>query len=257
MFRHNRSILYVAILSFLLVVGATLVIASAFYVSSLLAILGLSFVFWGAILLYVLPVKHIPINILNASVQFSINNIERILTEFDLTDKGIYLPPKNLESIESSLIFIPKTTNTSLPTVREKYRKLFPEKKDGVFISPPGLALSLLFEKEIGYSFAKTDIQDLQTVLPKLIVEKLELAQDVEILLEQKLVTIQITDTIFNDICRETNSNLQSHSQVGCLLSSALACILVKSTGKPISIQKETTNQEAKTTSIEFLIIDN
>jgi hypothetical protein len=49
---------------------------------------------------------------LGASANGSADNIERILSEFDLSEKGIYLPPKNLKKIESSLIFIPKGPET-------------------------------------------------------------------------------------------------------------------------------------------------
>ena len=223
-----------------------------------MAILGIAMIFWGAILLYISPVKHVPIILLNAAVRSSANNIERILNEFRLTEKGIYLPPKNLENFESSVIFIPKSPDVSLPSmVHEDKQNLFPENKEGVFLTPPGYALSMFLEKEFGSAFIKTGVQDLPIILPKLLVEKLELAQNLEVLVQENLVTVKITDNIFSDVCKETDSNPKSHQQIGCLLSSALACVLAKVTGKPILIQNETTNQEDKTMSIDFLVKAN
>jgi hypothetical protein len=82
-----------------------------------MAILGTAIVFWGAILFYILPVKHVPLAFIAASASSNVNNIERILFEFDLSEKGVYLPPKNLKNIESSLIFIPKVPQNGVANV--------------------------------------------------------------------------------------------------------------------------------------------
>jgi hypothetical protein len=91
----------------LVTLGAALVALSAFYVSSFLAILGLAMVFWGCILLYVSPVKHVPYDLLEAAADVNASGIERVLAELNLSGKGVYLPPKNLKDIDSSLVFIP------------------------------------------------------------------------------------------------------------------------------------------------------
>ena len=258
MVKIKRSMFNQAIICTLLVAGVLFLIASMFYVSSLVAMLGVTMIFWGVILLYILPVKHVPLLLLNTSVRSNTNNIERILNEFDLKEKGVYLPPKCLENFEYSLIFVPKSPNSFLPKItHEYYQKLITEKKDGVFLTPPGYALSMLFEKEFGSSFIKASIQELQTILPKLIVEKLELAQNLEVLVQENIVTMKISDNIFSDICKETDNNPRSHIQIGCMITSALACVLAKVTGKPILIKNEATNLEDKTMSVEFIVKDN
>ena len=229
MFKLKRSALNIAIASILFVTGVIFVITSAFYVSSFVAILGLSLIFWGVILLYILPVKHVPIILLNTLVQSSPHNIERILGEFKLTEKGIYLPPNNLENLKSSQIFVPKSPNASLPAiVHEDNQVLIPENREGIFLTPPGYALSMLFEKESGSEFTKIGIEDLPIILPKLLVEKFELAQNLEVLVKKNIVTLILTGNIFNEICMQTDSTPQSHKQIGCVLSSSLACVLAK-----------------------------
>ena len=84
----------------------------------------------------------------------------------------------------------------------------------------------------------------------------MELAENAEIQIQGNTVTLEITGSILNEICRQTDSQPKTHKQVGCLLSSAIVCALAKATGKPITIQNETRNQETKTTHIEYEILE-
>ncbi len=241
----------------MLSLGSGIMAVSAFYASSFLALLGVILIFWGTILLYVTPSKHVPLTLLNASDEATSANIERLISELNLSEKGVYLPPKNLKNIESSLVFIPETLKTPLPTPEETNEKLFTNEKTGAFVAPPGFALSRLFERELGFSFTKTDLNQIQNKLPKLLVEELELAENAEIQIQSNAVTIEITGSILDEICQQTDSQPKTHMQVGCLMSSAIACALAKTTGKPVTIQNETRNQETKTTHIEYQIFEN
>jgi hypothetical protein len=236
--------------------GIILVIVSALYASSFLAILGVAIIFWGAILLYVTPSKHVPLKLVNASTEAAVANIERLILELNLAERGVYLPPKNLRNIEFSLVFIPETLKTPLPTSEETNEKMLTTEKTGAFVTPPGSALSRLFEEELGFSFTKADLKQIQNKLPKLLVEDLELAQNAEIQIQDNTVTVEITGSVLDEICRQTDSQPRTHKQVGCLLSSAIACVLAKSAGKPVTIQNETRNQETKTTRIEYKILE-
>jgi hypothetical protein len=240
----------------MLLLGIGLVVVSAFYASAFLAILGAVIIFWGVILLYVTPSKHVPLTLLNASAEAAAANIERLISELDLAEKGVYLPPKNLKNIESSLVFIPETPKTPLPTPEETNEKQLTNQKTGAFVTPPGSALSRLFEEELGFSFTKIDLKQIQNKLPELLVEDLELAENAEIQIQGNTVTLEITGSILEEICRQTDSQPKTHMQVGCLLSSAIACALAKVTGKPVIIQNETRNQETKTTRIEYEVIE-
>jgi hypothetical protein len=198
----------------------------------------------------------VSLTLLNASAEAAAANIERLILELNLSEKGVYLPPKNLKNTESSLIFIPETPKTPLPTTEETNEKLLTNEKTGAFITPPGSSLSRLFEEELGYSFTKTDLKQIQNKLPELLVEDLELAESAEIQIQSNVVTLEITGSILDEICRQTDFQPKTHKQVGCLLSSAIACALAKATGKPVTIQNETRNPENKTTHIEYQIIE-
>jgi hypothetical protein len=234
-------------------VGSTLIATSLFYGSSLSAIMGLALTFWGAILLYVVPTEHVPLELLNAVAASNMVNVEKVLSELEMKGNGVYLSPKYLKDFESSLVFIPKETGNRLPPSQEvDAGKLHSGNLNGVFLTPPGLALSKLFEKELGMSFTKTDFNVLKKELPRLLIEDLEIAQDVEVESQGNIITIEATNSIFNKLCDETRKLEKTHAAVGCVFSSALACAIAKATGKPVVVQKEELVTKRKTTRIEF-----
>ncbi len=241
----------------MLLIGVGLLLVSAFYASSYLAIIGVSVIFWAAIFLYLKPSQYVPLSFLNASANVATSNIERLILEFNLMEKGIYLPPQNLKNIDSSLIFVPETSEVFLPTSEETNDdRQFTKDKTGALITPPGLNLSKLFEEEMGFSFIKNNLANLQFKLPK-ILEDFEIAENVEFQIKNNIVTVEITGSIFNEVCRGADSNPKTHKQVGCLLSSAIACTLAKTAGRPVIIQNETRNQETRKTNIEYEILEN
>ncbi|MEM2129889.1 MAG: hypothetical protein QXZ70_04745 [Candidatus Bathyarchaeia archaeon] len=249
-----KSILNKIAILLMLTLGISLTLLSAVFSSSLLAILGTAIAFWCAILLYITPTKHVPLTLLNATADAA--NIERILSEHNITQKGIYLPPKNLADIESSLIFIPEKPGQSLPSREEStIQKLKARSQEGIFITPPGFALSKLFEKEIGTDFIKIDLKKLQEKLSWLLVENMGLAENVEFQIGSNKITIHITNNVFIGICQQTRKLPLTHVAVGCLLTSAIACALAKTTGKPIIIAEE--KQDQKTTIIEYHLLEN
>lgn len=240
----------------MLLTGTGIVAVSAFYVSSFLAIIGVAIILWGAIFFYVTPSKHVPLKLISVSAEAVAANIERLILELKMIERGVYLPPKNLRNINSSLVFIPETLKTPFPSPEETNEKLLTDKKTGAFVSPPGLALSLLFEEELGFPFTKWDLNQFQCRLPNLFIEELELTENVEIQIQGNKVTVETSGSIFDEICRQTDSQPRTHQQVGCLLSSAIACALAKASGKPVIIQNENRSRETKTTRIEYQIVE-
>ncbi len=254
--RINKNKPIMLMTGVVLIIGVVLIVLSALNGSSFLAIFGVTIIFWGAIFLYFTPSKHVPLTVLNASAEAAADNIERLISEQNLSEKGVYLPPKNLKIIDSSLVFIPKNPKTPLPTPEETNEKQLTNQQTGAFITPPGSALSRLFEDELGFSFTKTNLNQIQNKLPRLLVEGMELAESAEIQIQGNTVTLEITGSVLDEICKQTDSQPKTHKQVGCLLSSAIACVLAKATGKPVTIQNETRSPEIKTTKIEYQIVE-
>jgi hypothetical protein len=252
-FKTNKIIAYI-----MLILGAASLATSAFYVSSILAFIGLGLSFWGALLLYITPTRYVKLELLNAVAPSTLANIEKMLTNSNLNEKGIYLPPKYLKDFESSVVFIPSKNNKALPRLGEiDEEKLYSKNPEGLFLTPPGLALSKMFEKELGTSFTRTDLNYIQNNLPKLVIEDMEIAENVEVITENNLITVEIANHIFSEICEETRKLGKTHEAMGCTLSSALACALAKATGKPITIENEEQSQDGKTTKIQYRILED
>jgi len=78
----------------LLGVGAAVLIASFIYVSQILAFIGLSLMFWGALLLYIQPGEYTRKALLDATALTSLEALSQIMQELNYKGKAIYLPPK-------------------------------------------------------------------------------------------------------------------------------------------------------------------
>lgn len=238
----------------LVLLGIALALVSFFYASSFLAIVGVTLIFWGAILYYVKPTKLVPFSFVTAVSNSSTDNIDKVLSEINFVQKGYYLPPKSIQNEDVSLVFIPKNPFQPLPTNSDITNGLFTAEKDGLLLTPPGFDLSKMIEQKFGQLFSMIDLQGLQKRLPILLVEELEIAEKVNIYVQNLLVTFEIQGSIFFDECKKTKKYSQAHAAIGCLLSSSLACILAKVTGKAVTIENEEISD--KTTIIQFLLIE-
>ena len=248
----NQDIFTVLMIGIALMTGVAMIVLSALNESSFLAILGVSVAFWSMLLLFFTPTKHAFLSLLKVSISASGSNIERALIEYNLFEKGVYLPPQNLRNFESSLVFVPKTRQAALPTSEETSDKLFNEKKTGLFFTPPGLALCLTFEEELGLSFRKISLPQIQRIINRLI-NNLKFADAAQVLIQDNTITLEVTGSIFNTLCHETNiGQPRTHAQVGCILASAFACAFAKASDRPIIIQKDTLNPDTKTLIIEY-----
>lgn len=234
-------------------------VALAFFVlynTYILAFVGLGLTMWGALFLYIKPTKYVKSDLLNITSFSTLVNIEKLLTDTNANSAGIYLPPKRLQDYTSSLAFVSTKPNQPLPTTKETdTQKLEIKDPAGLLITPPGLALSKLLEKELKRSFTETSIKDLETRLPPLF-DRLEITKHLSVQHEENGVTVNVRNSVLDDLCRQTAKLEKTHKTLGCPLSSALACIFAKATGKPISIEAEETGPDESTT-IHFKILED
>jgi DNA-directed RNA polymerase subunit M/transcription elongation factor TFIIS len=242
----------------MLTLGLAFLVLSVLYSLYIPAFVGLGLTFWGALLLYVTPTKQVKLELLNATLAPALANTEKMLANLKPGAKGIYLPPKYLtQALESSLMFIPTKEEQRLPKPEEiDAEKLRSRNPNGIFLTPQGAALSRLFEKELGTSFITIDLEHLQKKLPKLLIENLEIAENMEIKAEDNTITVEITEDVFSSIYKETEKLSKTRGTMGSILSSAIACALARATGEPIVIEKEEQSQDGKTTEIQYRLME-
>jgi hypothetical protein len=124
----------------------------------------------------------------------------------------------------------------------------------GVCIASPGLGLLTRFEKEIRIDLPRIGLEELCETLPQLILENFRLAKEIEMRTEKDKVQVRITDSIYKSLYLEPT--LKSIRSLGCPLVSAIASVIAKNTGKPVTIQTLNTSAEAETIEVTYRTVE-
>lgn len=239
--------------------GAASVISSIFYVSTILAFIGLTLIFWGALLLFMKPIRYVKTSLLDSTAIPSLITIDRVISEFNYKGKAVYLPPLPyfLKGYKGGVVYISSKEEIILPPVHEVAgKKIFIKNPQGICIVPPGLSLVNLYEKELGKEFTKVDLEYLKNNLPKLFVENLEMAKDLEINRESSLIHVKITGSVYKDFCAEVRKLSNICNSFGCPLCSSIACALSRAVGKPIIIEKNQVSSDGNVIEAYYRVIE-
>ena len=263
----------------LLLFGTIALISSILYSSSILAFIGMGLTFWGAILLYIQPEEYTKKVLLDATLLPSLAALDQIMQELDYKGKAIYLPPKYLNNPEANKVYISKQKDEKLPTpelILKQESKLFIQNPQGILLTPPGAELTKLFEETLDTSFTRTDLQYLQQNMPKLFIEDLEIAEDLEIQIKYGEVStiatdpvsfgraqtkfdtihVKITNSVYKDMCKEARKLSRVCDAIGCPICGAIACALAKATGKPVIIEETEVPEDGKTIEANFRLLE-
>ena len=237
----------------LLACGVASLIVSIVYTSSILAFMGLGLTFWGALLLY-LKTQEYAHKLLDTSVLPSLHTLNQLIRELNYKGNPVYLPPKYFENPEATKIYIPKQKEAGLPKPEEIQRnesRLFVKNSEGILLTPPGAELTKLFERTLETSFTKLDLKSLEQNLPKLFVEDLEIAENLEFQMKEDSIHLTITNSIYKDL-----TNLPHVlDKIGGPICSAIACAITKAAGKPVIIEKIEISEDGKTTDAKFRLL--
>jgi hypothetical protein len=239
--------------------GVAAFVASIAYGSVILAFIGLGLTFWGTILFYIQNQDYVPKTLLDASVLPSIETMNQMIQELDFKGNAMYLPPKYFEDPETIRIYIPKQKDAALPTPEqiEKYEhQLIVKNPQGLLLTPPGAELAKLFEKTLETNFNKVDLEYLQKNMPKLFIEDLEIAENLELQAKKDTVYVKITNSICKEIHNEASRLTLVLGKIGCPVCSAIACALTKATGKPVIIENTQLSEDGKTIETTYQILE-
>ena len=276
MHRARISLIHAAITA-MLTLGVTAILTSIAYTSSILAFIGLGLIFWGAILLYIKPEEYTKKVLLEAALSPSLTTLNEMIQEFAYKGDATYLPPKYFTHPGTTKIYVPKRKDASLPTPEEiqKYENQpVARTTQGLLLTPPGIQMSRLLEKSLGKSFIVMDLESLQRKLPKHFIENLEIAENLEIQVENnktgkktdgttsplpmKNTTIhaKITKPIYEIKFKQTEESQQSNALIGCPISSAIAIAITKAAGKPVRITDLKSSDDGNILEASYEIIE-
>jgi hypothetical protein len=240
-------------------VGVAVLVGSMVFSSSVWAIIGLVLVFWGVMFFFLKPTSFVKADLLDSASYSLLENVHRLVSEFGLKGKGVYLPPRYLKDLSSGLVYVSAKDEVYTPTlneVEEAEDRIFLKNPNGVCLVPSGVALVNLFEKELGTSFGRVDLDYLERNLPKVIIEDLEIAKDLELSVEDRRVHVRMKDPIYKDLCDEERRLSRVCGVFGCPLCSSIACALARASGKSIVIDGNEFSQDGKVMDIYYRILE-
>lgn len=275
MHRARISLIHAAITA-MLTLGATAILTSIAYTSSVLAFIGLGLIFWGAILLYIKPEEYTKKVLLEAALSPSLTTLNEMIQEFAYKGDATYLPPKYFTHPGTTKIYVPKRKDASLPTPEEiqKYENQpVARTTQGLLLTPPGTQMARLLEKSLGTSFIVMNLENLQRKLPKHFIENLEIAENLEIQVEnnktgkktdgttsplpmKNTIHAKITKPIYGNKFNETRDPQQSNVLIGCPISSAVAIAITKAAGKPVRITDLKNSEDGNILEASYEIIE-
>ena len=210
---------------FLVVVGLLFLASSLDYQNIISAFIGLTLVFWGSILVYIRPVTYVREPILTSTLQEMLKGTHSSLDYEGYHGKPVYRNKTNLEEMQNVEIIITKDEESSSDTAYIKK------------ITPPGLGLHLLMEKEMGINFNAIGIEQIKHQLPRYIVGILEAATSVTIDDVDECIQVKIENSVFQKTCYSI-IGYEMKRYLGDPLVSALACIFSRAINTGISIDK-------------------
>jgi hypothetical protein len=253
---ESKPLIYLQYILILFGVGA--LTWSIYQGSTVLAFIGLSLTFWGVIFQFIKKVKYVQSDLLNAVIIPNSLTIMRIISDLGFEGKAVYLPPSAYKSkdYKEGLVFISLKKNAPLPRIEEiSPERVFQKHLDGLCLIPPGLDLVNFFEEELGKELIQEDFKYLKDQLPKLFVEKLEIATGLKIKENNNQVNFQISDSIFLNTCKQIR-DAGICKNFGCPLCSSIACALTRTLGKPVIIEKAELINNESTINIIFSILE-
>jgi hypothetical protein len=248
----------------LLAVGVDLLILSVFSASQILAFIGLSLTFWGALFILITPQKHVEGSFLVTSTLPAYMTIDRMLKDLKPKNEAYNIPsyprdvylPEYLKGLKEMVTYIPSENATGMAPIEELAKgKFLIENPKGLLIVPPGISILDRIEQKRNIDLTKIPLSELDETLPRLLSE-LYLTKEIKMTTNENEVTLQINDSFYKNLYSQEYS-LKSINLLGCPLVSAAACAIAKSTGKPTMIQKIETTPNGQTTTVTFKIVQS
>jgi hypothetical protein len=245
--------------STLIAAGTAALAFSIIYSSSILALIGLSLLFWGVIITFISTDKYVKKDLFDTVVYAQQTMLNQMLEKLDYTGNALYLPPHFFNSNKIYKAYIPQNRLEELPTPemmpKKEYDLIeFVAIPPAVLISPPGSELVPLFEAAFEKDLSQIDLQSLQQKLPELAIETLEVTQYLDIEIENENVLVKTKGSYLSIPNAEIElPSLYAH--FGSQLNGAIACILAKVTGKPVIRVNSRTDVENNSEITQYRIL--
>ena len=232
--------------------GAISLVLAVVFTSTVLAFIGLGLAFWGALLMFIRPRHYVRSDLMDSTALSSLTSIDRLITSLGYTQKGIYLPAGNPDK---TVVFIPAHPLKRMPKIKQIKNQVFVKHPEGIALVPPGLSLASFFERQLGVKFTDWSLKEMSERLPKLLIEDLELVQDCTIDIDGDRVTFTFVESVYSDFCTKLRDSTKICSSLGCPMCSAMACVLVQVSHRPVEFDKDKYTTDGGTVESSYHIL--
>ena len=218
----------------MIAVGIGSLLASVVFGSSALAFTGLGLMFWGALLIFARGARYVRADLVAPTLLPTTKAISEILNDLDYTEKGVYIPGDQ----GRVFLFIPSEPVTRIPSFEEVSQATFLKNPNSVSITPPGLGLAEVFQRELGLKSGRTGIEAIAKQLPRLLIDDLEIARNFEIRVKGREIGTRIVDPLYSGVLEQLDT--PRPTMCDDPISSAVACLIASSSGEPVKIERKT-----------------
>lgn len=238
----------------LLAIGLLALAASILFASTILTFTGLGLVFWGALVFFIRPHNYVRSEMMNASGLSSLQAVDKMMVGLGYTERAVYIPCDGADKI---VAFIPSEPFSRIPNSSALDEgEMILKNPDGLVVIPPGLALANLIKEKMKFDSDKNiSLEKLVQSLPKVLVEELEIARDVEAEVDGAHVKFKLIDSIYADFCQQVHESSR-RCGLGCPLCSALGCVLASASGKPVLLEDDKVSEDNKISETSYKILE-
>jgi len=223
--------------------GSVLIVFSLFYDFLAAFFGGFALVFWGSIMMFISGERLVKKDVLDATSLAYLSSLNKLANHVDLKNM-VYAAP-NSRNI---------TENHPNPTIQILNVELEFSKPEKVNLAPENELFNLL-ERTLGKSFSRIGFLEFKTVLPKLLVESLELAQNVTIEAIGDIVTVTLEKPYDLDVYLKAKNQNRMIDVVGCPLSGAIAYALANSSNHAVIINRQVISDDKKSIEFEYTLL--
>jgi hypothetical protein len=239
---------YMSVGIFLMIFGA--ITAAASLLLGVIPILALGFASFliGIMTLYLPePAGNLADRLASDSSIPALLNIENLLEDLSLNEKGVYIPTSGLGACPK--VFVPLTATGRRPSRDlNNTRRVFitldeKAREGGLLLEAPGRNLLSELERELKLDLSKVNVQELAEKLG-MALKSLEISKSVEFQKgDDRAVTFQIELNALRNLEVSLSSlTPRLFEQIGTPVSSAIAAAFSKSTGQYVTLRQVSIN---------------
>ena len=215
---------------FFIMVGLLLFAVSVDFSHQVLPFFSVTFLFLGALFLYIRPKNFLRQDILLSTLNEIASFYESLIISLDYDGPLIYRSPGELSGFSEVYAYIPKTSDLQEFLNGDEWGDETIN-SDRVKIKPIGVGLTKLMEKEAEVNFASVDIDYLFALIERMLIENLELVKNITMNKNEKTITIRI------GYLENAQESAKDRSVISKYITSSLACSLTKCIHRPLIIQ--------------------